>query len=206
MSTELFYNCTLPWFGPICQYMFDQYEPHHSSFTEMVHDFYRDRSGSNTLTCYKHLQCIRGLFPACLDWTEICDGSIDCIDGGRDEEHCWQVEIHECQKNEYRCYNGQCIPIAFLRDDPSNPDCLDGSDEIDEFGKNVACKTTGPVFRCEEAMCMQIGRGSDTFVKKSCIQERDYLIMRAMLSTEQNFVNSKCWSAFLNVCRLLSIL
>ena len=68
-------------------------------------------------TCYTHLKCNRGPFPSCLDWTEICDGKIDCLDGGFDEEHCWQLEINECKDNEYRCKNGQCIPKSFYQDD-----------------------------------------------------------------------------------------
>ena len=47
--------------------------------------------------------------PSCLDWSEICDGKIDCIGGNVDEEYCWQLEIHQCNENEYQCSNGQCI-------------------------------------------------------------------------------------------------
>ena len=28
---------------------------------------------------------------SCLDWSEICDGKVDCLDGGRDEEECWRA-------------------------------------------------------------------------------------------------------------------
>jgi len=42
----------------------------------------------------------------CLDWTDICDGKIDCMNGGVDEKHCWQLEMNDCQNNEYKCYNG----------------------------------------------------------------------------------------------------
>ena len=40
LAKEIFYNCTLPRFGPICQYEFDYYDPNHSSLYEIIHDFY----------------------------------------------------------------------------------------------------------------------------------------------------------------------
>ncbi len=75
-------------------------------------------------TYYTHLKCNRGPFPSCLDWSEICDGKVDCLDGNFDEEHCWQLEINQCKENEYRCLNGQCIPQSFFRDNPYIPDCV----------------------------------------------------------------------------------
>jgi hypothetical protein len=47
----------------------------------------------------------------CLDWREICDGKIDCIgdNSGIDEKYSEEMEMTECNENEYRCYNGaQC--------------------------------------------------------------------------------------------------
>ena len=51
----------------------------------------------NILPCYENLQCDRagnhGRTPgACLDWREICDGKVDCVNGGSDEEFCLQLE------------------------------------------------------------------------------------------------------------------
>jgi hypothetical protein len=78
-----------------------------------------------------HLQCNRGApFPACLNWFKICDDKVDCIDGEFDEKDCDQLEINECENNEYRCHNGQCISEDFFRDNILNPDCLDGTDEL----------------------------------------------------------------------------
>ena len=48
------------------------------------------------LTCYMHLKCDRGGPHICLDWREICDGRIDCLDGGLDELHCFDLEVNEC--------------------------------------------------------------------------------------------------------------
>jgi hypothetical protein len=62
-------------------------------------------------TCYNHLNC--ETLSLCLDWREIYDRKIDCVDGF-DEVHCWQLEMNECAGNEYRCHNGQCIPEEFF--------------------------------------------------------------------------------------------
>ncbi|CAF4736200.1 unnamed protein product, partial [Rotaria sp. Silwood2] len=91
------------------------------------------------------LKCNRGPFPACLDWSEICNGQVDCLDGEFDEEHCWQLEINECNDNQYQCINGQCIPQLFYRDDINTPDCLDGSDEAQmRFHQLEKCNTNTP--------------------------------------------------------------
>ncbi|CAF4625660.1 unnamed protein product, partial [Rotaria sp. Silwood2] len=131
LETQVFYNCTLPRFGSMCQYEITYYHQNLLSLDEIIHDYYRTYEyNPNNFTCYTQLQCNRGPFPACLDWSEICDGQVDCLDDEFDEEHCWQLEINECNDNEYRCTNGQCIPQSFFRDDINTHDCLDGSDEI----------------------------------------------------------------------------
>ncbi len=124
----------MPRFGPMCQYEFDYYNSDHSFLQETIHDFYRfHKSTSTNLTCYAHLQCNYALFLTCLDWSDICDGKIDCLDDASDEEHCWQLEINKCKDNEYRCINGQCIPQSFFPDDPADVDCIDGSDRTQCF-------------------------------------------------------------------------
>ncbi|UJR38851.1 hypothetical protein I4U23_031516 [Adineta vaga] len=40
------------------------------------------------------MSCNRGPFPACLDWTEICDGEPHCFDGA-DEQHCRELDLDE---------------------------------------------------------------------------------------------------------------
>jgi hypothetical protein len=87
LATDIFYNCTLPRFGLMCQYELYYYNHDHSSFFDITRDFYRTYEYYPTnFTCYTHLQCNRGPSPACLDWREICDGQIDCLNGGIDEE------------------------------------------------------------------------------------------------------------------------
>ncbi|CAF4303137.1 unnamed protein product [Rotaria sp. Silwood2] len=147
---DLFYSCLWPWFGPFCQFSFDP--PDNISFDTMVARNFPPENiivKDDRITCYKHLDCDTSL--QCLDWREICNGKIDCVDGS-DELNCWQLEINECAENEYRCHNGQCIPAEFFHDIPSNPDCLDRTDE-----RFLALSSPGcfkdPSFRCEEHSC-----------------------------------------------------
>ncbi|CAF4025519.1 unnamed protein product, partial [Rotaria sp. Silwood1] len=109
------------------------------------------------LICYTHLKCDRGPgVNTCLDWREVCDGHVDCGGKGEDETGCFNLEINECGDDEFRCYNGMCIPGSFFNDDPFNPDCLDSSDEylfpassIRSAGYPDCYKD--PAFRCEES-------------------------------------------------------
>jgi hypothetical protein len=140
----------------MCQYEFEFYDSDYPSLNEMIDNFYyQNKYKLDTLTCYMHLQCYRGPAGACLDWSEVCDGKIDCLDGGRDEEYCWQLEINECEEDEYRCANGQCIPFTFFRDDHLIPDCLDGSDEVSNnvYSNDDDCSITTPIFGCEDVTC-----------------------------------------------------
>ena len=84
------------------------------------------------LSCYTHLECDRDQTSgACLDWPEVCNGKVDCIDGVHDDELCWQLEINDCDdKTEFPCHNGLCIPLNVLRDDEDNVDCIDRTDEL----------------------------------------------------------------------------
>ena len=169
----IFYNCTSPWFGSRCEYRFDQPEPTFSqqletSF-EMKTSFFLE---AQKISCYIHLQCDRagdrGQTPgACLDWREVCDGKVDCLDGGHDEEQCWQLEINECDnQTEFRCHIGLCIPLDFLNDDPHNADCLDQSDEGFTGVLDYHLALSGdkmkdlvkPNFRWEEHMCHLINQ------------------------------------------------
>ena len=161
-----FYNCSKFWFGSRCQYTFNLNQSI-ESFGDFVISSFRRRetffSEDKTFSCYPHLSgCYRGPEPMCLDWREICDGKIDCIgeNFGIDENHCEQLQMKECQENEYRCHSdGQCIPLEFFHDGFTNNDCLDGTDE--EPTRNLQyrfteldfnCLTT-MFFSCEEKRC-----------------------------------------------------
>jgi hypothetical protein len=195
LSKKVFYNCTLPRFGSMCQYEIDYYHPKHSSLYEIIDDFSRTYQYNPTnFTCYTHLQCNRGHSPTCLDWTEICNGQIDCLDGGFDEEYCWQLEINECNDNEYRCVNGQCIPKLFFQDDIYLPDCLDGSDEVYmPYQKQNMCVQEKPSFKCEDATCR------DRPLTSSCVSQREQLIIESMYSIKDNSISNECWSVFICV-------
>jgi hypothetical protein len=165
----LFYNCTYPWFGSRCEYSFDQPK---SNFSQQVETSFETKrfffKAVHKVSCYMHLQCDRAgdhgqRSGACLDWREVCDGKVDCLDGGHDEEQCWQLEINECDnETEFRCHIGLCIPLDFLNDDLGNADCLDQSDEgfagIKYFMNGLVNEEKNkdlvkPIFRFEEHMC-----------------------------------------------------
>jgi hypothetical protein len=127
-SDEHFYNCSPPWFGSRCQYKFGYDTP--SSFGNIIRIIIGQREivpFSETIgTCYPFVNgCYRGPSPSCLDWREVCDGKMDCLNG-EDEKFCFELEINECVEDEYRChYGGQCIPLAFVHDGLASSDCLD---------------------------------------------------------------------------------
>ena len=194
LSEEIFYNCTLPRFGSICQYELDYHHPNHSSLYYIIHDFYYyNKYQPNNLTCYIHLLCDRGPNLGCLDWSEICDGHMNCLNGGVDEEHCWQLEINECQDNEYRCNNGQCIPKAFVRDDRGFYlyDCIDGTDEFIIYEeRNHRCHQYGLELQCDEMTC------SNSFLTSSCLPQRYELISQTLFTIKEDNISDDCWSAF----------
>ena len=207
-STFRFYNCTFPWFGPRCQYRFPKIKSLFDNEIEDIddHEIHLIQTSLSTVSCYTYLQCDRvgdqgESGNACLDWREICDGKVDCIDGGHDEDLCWHLEINECDdKTEYRCHNGLCIPLAFLQDDEMNPDCLDRSDEILLISSTAkplkfsAPKLYGfcffdPAFRCDESMChpsigrkygIPCGDGSCGIDIVTCKSERDMKLFDAL--------------------------
>ncbi len=52
LSSEIFYNCTLPYFDPQCQYVFQAFKASHSSVEGIVHDYYRYNLYQPTLFFY----------------------------------------------------------------------------------------------------------------------------------------------------------
>ncbi|CAF0733292.1 unnamed protein product [Adineta steineri] len=199
MATEIFYNCSIPRFGSMCQYEFVYYNSNHSYLYEIIDDFYRNYEyNSSNFTCYTHLQCNRSPTPTCLDWSEICDGKIDCSNGGFDEEYCWQLEVNECKDKEYRCANGQCIPDSFYQDDYNNPDCLDGSDEHrNDVNRRYTCKTNQPTFQCEDISCTHT-----VTLTSSCVEQRTKLLIDALYSIKDNSISDKCWLIFKCITRM----
>ena len=201
LAFNVFWNCTSPWFGSQCEYSFDM--GFNLTLSDVVKNTFEAKTFFNStrhsvtnLTCYQFLQCNRGA-PMCLDWREVCNGRIDCPDGGADEEHCWQLEMNECGIDEYRCHNGLCIPKAFVNDNPSNPDCVDGSDEISILNEYEAC-FKDPTFRCEEHTCrpnfdfFSCGDGQCQLFNHSCENNRQKLIEESVLA--RGYLSDDCWS------------
>ncbi|CAF4306657.1 unnamed protein product, partial [Adineta steineri] len=122
LSNETFFNCTRPWFGSRCQYSLELNED------VLVRNSFEMTSPDNMFqqTCYILLECDRGGPSICLDWREICDGRMDCLNDGIDETGCFNLEINECNDNEYRCHNGLCIPKIFLEMEFADAQCFDG--------------------------------------------------------------------------------
>ncbi|CAF1434089.1 unnamed protein product [Adineta steineri] len=191
LSKQIFYNCTLPRFGPMCQYELYYYHDNYSSLYEIIHGYYRSYVYNPTdLTCYTHLKCNRGYSPACLDWTEICDGKVDCLDGEYDEEHCWQLEFNECQPNEYQCTIGVCIPKEFTQDNLNDFYCIDQSDKnAQNLNNRLTIVNYEPTFEYEDIRC------ETTFLTSSCVRMRHYLLSKSMFSVKDISVSDKCWLA-----------
>ncbi|UJR07374.1 hypothetical protein I4U23_011660 [Adineta vaga] len=179
MATDVFYNCTLPRFGPMCQYEFptdlSQYYPEYPlSLQQIIDDFFlTHKPRSIDLTCYKHIQCDRGFPSVCLDWTEICDGKKDCIDGGQDEEHCWQLEFNVEQAHSKPFY-------LFNTFDQASILIHEGAD----------CSRTYPLIECEEVLC------PDILWTSSCSKSRQERLFEALFSIKDNSTSDDCWSAF----------
>ncbi|CAF1369705.1 unnamed protein product [Adineta ricciae] len=150
---QVFHTCRSSWFGPQCRFSFLSNTD--KTFREIVELNFKSKLETTLdedITCYQHIHCeLITSSTHCFDWRMICDGKIDCIDS-IDEYNCWLLEINECSKNEYRCYNGQCIPSEFFQNDPENPDCLDQTDEPPRISGYRSCHQD-PSFRCEEYTC-----------------------------------------------------
>ena len=198
---ELFYNCTLQRFGPFCQYSLIYDSSTHSSLTELVHQFYMENDYEpSTLTCYLHFRCDLGSDTICLAWSDICDGAVQCRDGA-DEELCWLLEINACEDHEYRCHNGQCIPMIFFNDADDTMseafECLDRSDERQGSISSFAKEKAVPTFADEDIACLKWFSAMHWIkLTSSCVKQRLQLLMKGMLSVRsQSMVDDSCWLA-----------
>ncbi|CAF1342462.1 unnamed protein product [Adineta ricciae] len=155
-SEKFIYNCSSFWFGSTCQYQLihDQ----QVSFGKLVRlTFLHYESPSLDLdfpvgTCYPFLKsCIRGPSPMCLDWREICNGVYDCVHG-EDEQFCHLLEENHCSEDEFQCLRSkECISQTFANDYEESFDCLDTTDETEQWRIETGelCMTF-PTFECEE--------------------------------------------------------
>jgi hypothetical protein len=207
LSQQLFYNCLSPWFGPQCQYRFINEEVYY--FDEIVKSTYLSLKASESVmdiqgqTCYIDLKCIRSPSLLCLDWREVCDGKVDCLDGDQDEKYCFELEMSECDKNEYRCRNGmQCVPLEFFNDNTVNPDCIDRTDELygrfEDIIYHRSCNRD-PSFRCEEHSCQPdlsdnfvCGDGECSDEIGKCHTGRQNIMTHAMRALDPNGDTDHC--------------
>ncbi|UJR16677.1 hypothetical protein I4U23_003577 [Adineta vaga] len=209
VSKEIFFNCTKPWFGPYCQYSFGLETTY--TFQDIVRKTFRKKFFSSSsdiatyLSCYMHLKCNRGSSHLCLDWREICDGRIDCIDGGADEEDCFDLEMNECDENEYRCHNGLCISKEFVEDEL--PQCLDASD----ISNPVSYPGSGEypiIFEFEERFCSTIdkqfkcGDGRCVTDYGTCLNKRHVYLYESV--SRQGNLSYTCWIAMVCLTKILN--
>lgn len=153
------------------------------------------------------MKCIRSLnISWCLDWREICDGIVDCWPDAIDEQYCDALKINECDINEYRCQNAQCIPKDFLLDNHITMDCLDGTDESYELMTEAKYlyKLDNTHFIHEDKSFRQlktIKMSFDCSYSDSCRQEQHNRFIRAILFRTANLhISESCWLTM--ICKL----
>jgi len=201
MGNQLYYNCSALAFGPQCQFKLDSYDS--ISPFDYMYLYFREQYFSNepvTMTCYIHLQCDRGLPSLCLDWTEICDGKIDCKNG-IDEKDCWLFTTNVCQDDEYRCLNGQCAPLPFRKvDSMLASQCLDWSDESEREYFRVTSAILSIVKEdmiCSWRQHWKFSWFNDYYFTSSCQKSRHTLINKIIFSPESSAtMNNSCLLAF----------
>lgn len=193
LSTYTFYNCTLPTFGPHCQYQFIYISDDNVTLNEIIHQFYQIEYEQTSLTCYTHLECDRGSKSFCLDWSAICDGYVDCINDQIDEKFCWKLQLNECEEDEYRCRNGQCISKQFFFDQISVYECLDRSDEFPHFQQLYIQQSRPPVIKLEDITCLQRPTLLGISHTSSCNFQHNELLKTLILDDKPTALSNICY-------------
>ena len=209
-SNHIFFNCTPPWFGSRCQYSFKFDKTTSGSIAPGVvrEDQRNDISTLSVtgFTCYTLLECDRGSAFLCLDWREVCDGRIDCLNDGVDEAQCFDLEMNECEDNEYRCHNGLCITKDIATDGYYRVQCLDQSDALnvpDCPNLNLEFDS----FICEEYSCRP-GQGKFSCGDGQCVEDFEecengrHLMLAKSMSVQGN-LSHHCWIAMACLTRIV---
>ncbi|CAF1210266.1 unnamed protein product [Adineta ricciae] len=202
LSNMIFCNCTENWFGPFCQYEIVDPDEKQMTVKRPLNDVLEVIDDISLLTCYQGIQCHSTI---CLDWREICNGISNCEYGEDEPEECFQLELNQCQSDEYRCQSGHCIPKAFLVD--FYPDCMDHSDEMvpyketddlgcyQSFWPSLTCDMyTCPLgtFPCGDGECSSFPLNSP-----SCANGRDLFFHQQIYHSSLALVNENftldCW-------------
>ncbi|CAF4144709.1 unnamed protein product, partial [Adineta steineri] len=203
LSNEKFFNCTQPWFGSRCQYSLEIKEgvlvgkSFETALTDNIFDG----------TCYILLECNRGGPSMCLDWREICDGRIDCLNDGIDEIQCFNLEINECNENEYRCHNGLCIPKLFLEMDFPEAQCLDRSDYLVKNSLCLRFYFRLNLFECQEFICRP-DEGKFLCGDGQCVEDygqcqtNRHLSLAQSVSVQGN-LSYECWISMVCLTKIM---
>ncbi|CAF0942837.1 unnamed protein product [Adineta steineri] len=204
LSNETFFNCTPPWFGSRCQYSLE------ISKDALVQNSFEMASTDNMFrqTCYILLECDRGGASICLDWREICNGRIDCLNNGIDEIGCFSLEINECSDNEYRCHNGLCIPKIFLEMKFVEAQCFDGSDGIAKINHLLEFYYRPHLFEYQEYVCRPY-EGQFTCGDGQCVEDfgecknNRHLAFIESISIQGNLSYS-CWIVMICLSKIMT--
>jgi len=199
LSQNLFYNCTTSRFGSQCQYEFIQLPSQDNTLTELISTYYQIEYHSKDVTCYVHLKCDRDSKDFCLDWTQICDGHVDCNDNQIDEQFCTQIRMNKCSEDEYQCKNGQCISKQFIFDQSQTKECLDGSDES-SYAEAISYSVKLPILNGEDISCVHINEYKsyiDYTKTSSCDDFRMLNLIESYMTDKPTTSSTICHFAFL---------
>ncbi|CAF1653429.1 unnamed protein product, partial [Adineta ricciae] len=193
---KIFYNCTKSWFGDQCQYSFEENDKMNILIPR----------SSSSFSCYELFECNRGESSFCLDWREICDGRIDCFNNGIDEMNCFHLEINECNEDEYRCHNGQCISKYYYQYEHYTVECVDQSDLANIY----PCPNSDlfiDLFYCEENICppgeMKFSCGDGQCVEDydQCFNGRHLMLFKSLIL--QGNLSNHCWISMICLTQIM---
>ena len=202
LAKETFYNCTSGRFGHRCQYQLLIDTDQKLSLYDNLFTFAATyKYVPTTMTCYEHLKCDRGSSSVCLDWTEICNGQIDCLNDGVDEKDCWQLELKQCQENENLCSHGYCLPISLYKIGSIDLICpKKGSTGVIPSTPSSHCWMNYNILnQCNDMICSIY-----SFLTSSCEQTRDIQLLTAMYLNEDISVSKNCLLALASILNSFS--
>ena len=195
LSQTIFYNCTWSRFGSQCEFEFDaDYRYKIISLSELLL-FYNFKGIWHQIqsTCYMHLPCQRSNGMKCLDWMDICDGKIDCLNDGIDEKYCWQLESNVCEDIQSTFYDSLWASdhTLFYGGLFISSNCIHlyiehkGSPMMFDY-----CTEENPIDTdCDEMVCRNIILTSSCSIDYSDLLENLY-------SIKENSTSNICWTAF----------
>ena len=188
LQNKIYYNCTFGRFGNRCQYEFNNLVESITLYYNIDH-FYRSQEFDKIpMTCYKHLECNHGGSTTCLDWRNICNGQIDCLNDAIDEKDCWQLKVKQCNENERLCLNGQCMKILTSETVFFRIICIGISDFRYQECTGLGCPIKYSLFNeYDDQGC------SRNFLTGSCYLGHDSQLLISMYSNEnESLLSNNC--------------